>query len=148
MSNDNGLKTVTVDEGSGPVKAVKDSAGRILTREQVAAIRDKQQADLDQITQLHGKLAAGDVAATTDVVAKFKDRLTLQLAMLDRQKAQTQDMLAKLNAGDAPTVSKVVGQMTQQLGRRVEMQTAARDKSAALLTQLDAAATPAEPESK
>lgn len=139
MAEQNDAKVVTVDEGMGPVKVVKDPGGRILSREQVAIIRDKQQADLEQVTQLHAKLTAGDAAATADVVAQFKDRLTLQLTMLDRQKAQTQEMLAKLNAGDAPTVSKVVGQMTQQLSRRVEGQTAARDRSAALIVQLDAA---------
>lgn len=144
----NDAKVVTVDEGDGPVKAVKDAGGRILSRDQVAAIRDKQQTDLEQVTQLRDKLSAGDTATTTDMVAQFKDRLNLQLAMLDRQKTQTQETLAKLEAGDAKTVSTVIGQMVQRLSRQVEGMGAARDRSAALLTQLDdatGAATPATP---
>lgn len=138
MSENNGLRTVTVDEGSGPVKAVKDGAGRILTRQQVAMIRDKQQADLDRVTELHGKLAAGDAAATAQVVTQFKDNLTLRLAMLDRQKEQLQDTLAKLSAGDTAATAGVVDQMVQRLCRRTEGMTTARDRSAAVLAELDA----------
>jgi hypothetical protein len=139
VRENNGLRTVTVDEGNGPVKAVKDGAGRILTREQVGMIRDKQQADLDRVTDLHGKLVAGDAAATADVVTQFKDNLTLRLAMLDRQKAQLQDTLAKLNAGDATATASVVDQMVQRLSRRAEGMSTARDRSAAVLAELDAA---------
>jgi hypothetical protein len=133
-------KVVTVDEGSGPVKVVKDPGGRILSREQMALVRDKQQADLDQVAQLRDKLAANDAAATADMLGQFKDRLSLQLAMLDRQKGQMQDTLAKLEANDTKTVSTVLGQMVQRLSRQAEGMAKARDRSAALLAELDATA--------
>jgi hypothetical protein len=132
------VKVVTVDEGSGPVKFVKDTGGRLLTKEQVAMVRDRQQADLDQATDLHGKLTAGDPAATADVVGQIKDRINLQLAMMDRQKVELQATLAKLEAGDAPTVRTMVGQMVQRLARRAELATQGRDRSTALLAELDA----------
>ena len=137
VAQQNDAKVVTVDEGDGPVKAVKDAGGRILSREQMTLVRDKQQADLEQVTQLRDKLTAGDTTATADMVSQFKDRLTLQLAMLDRQKAQTQETLAKLEAGDAKTVSTVIGQMVQRLSRQTEGMTKARDQSVALMTQLN-----------
>jgi hypothetical protein len=130
-------KVVTVDEGDGPVKLVKDIGGRLLTREQVVMVRDRQQADLDQATQLRGKLAAGEPAATAEVVGQIKDRINLQLAMMERQKAELQGTLAKLEAGDAATVKTMVGQMVQRLDRRAELATQARDRSTALLAELD-----------
>ena len=142
MAEQNDAKVVTVDEGSGPVKAVKDPSGRLLSREQMAMVREKQQADLEQVTQLRDKLTANDAAATADMVGQFKDRLSLQLAMLDRQKAQMQDTLAKLEAADAKTVSTVVGQMVQRLSRQAEGMATARDRSVTLLAELDAAAGP------
>ena len=140
MRQQDEAKVVTVDEGDGPVKLVKDTGGRLLSREQMTLVRDRQQADLDQATELHGKLTAGDAAATTDVIGQVKDRITLQLTMMDRQKTELQATLAKLEAGDAPTVKTMVGQMVQRLARRVELATQARDRSAALLAELDGAA--------
>ena len=140
MKDKSETKIVTVDDGNGPVKAVKDASGRLLSKEQVKALRDKHQADLDQVTQMRDKLAANDAATKTDVVGQFKDRLAVQLTMLDRQKAQMQDTLTKLNAGDAQTVTTVVGQMVQRLSRQAEGMAKARDRSAALLAELDAAA--------
>jgi hypothetical protein len=137
MQDKNETKIVTVDDGGGPVKAAKDSYGRLLTREQVQMIRDRQQADLDQVTQARDKLADHDEAATAGVVRQFKDRLAVQMTMIDRQKAQMQETLAKLEAGDSKTVETVVGQMVQQLATRVATLTQARDGSDALLAQLD-----------
>ena len=137
MQDKNETKIVTVDDGGGPVKAAKDSYGRLLTREQVQTIRDRQQADLDQVTQARDKLADHDDAATVGVVRQFKDRLAVQMTMIDRQKAQMQETLAKLEAGDSKTVETVVGQMVQQLATRVATLTQARDGSDALLAQLD-----------
>jgi len=71
MSNPNETKIVTVDDGNGPVKAVKDAAGRLLSKEHVKALRDKQQAELDQVTQVRDKLSANDAATKTDIVGQF-----------------------------------------------------------------------------
>lgn len=137
MNGKNESKIVTVDDGNGPVKAVKDAAGRLLTKEHITALRDKQQAELDQVTQVRDKLAANDSATKTEVVGQFKDRLAVQMTMIDRQKAQMQDTLAKLDAGDAKTVATVVTQMVQQLSGRVEGIKQARDRSDALLAELE-----------
>ena len=137
MSNQNEIRIVTVDEGNGPVKAVKDSAGRLLSKEHVKALRDKQQAELDKVTQVRDKLSDDDAATKTEVVGQFKDRMAVQMTMLDRQKSQMQDTLAKLDAGDAKTVATVVAQMVQQLSRRVEGIQQARDRSDALLAELE-----------
>ena len=67
MKDKSETKIVTVDDGSGPVKAAKDAYGRLLSKEQVQAIRDKHQADLDQVTQVRDKLTAKDEAARADV---------------------------------------------------------------------------------
>ena len=137
MQDKNETKIVTVDDGGGPVKAAKDSYGRLLTREQVQTIRDRQQADIDQVTQARDKLAANDEAARADVVRQFKDRLAVQMTMLDRQKAQTQETLAKLEAGDAKIVASVIDQMVQQLTNRADSITQARNASDALLAELE-----------
>jgi hypothetical protein len=137
MSNPNETKIVTVDDGNGPVKAVKDGAGRLLSKEHVKALRDKQQAELDQVTQVRDKLAANDATTKTDIVGQFKDRMAVQMTMMDRQKSQMQDTLAKLDAGDAKTVASVVSQMVQQLSRRVEGIQQARNQSDALLAELE-----------
>ncbi len=137
MNGKNESKIVTVDDGNGPVKAVKDAAGRLLSKEHVKALRDKQQAEIDQVTQVRDKLEANDAGAKADVVAQFKDRLAVQLTMLDRQKAQMQETLAKLDAGDAKTVASVIGQMLQQLTHRADNITQARNASDALLAELD-----------
>jgi hypothetical protein len=137
MKDKGETKIVTVDDGSGPVKAAKDASGRLLSKEQVKALRDKHQADLDQATQVRDKLAANDEAAKADVVGQFKDRLAVQMIMLDRQKAQMQETLTKLDAGDGKTVDTVVGQMAQQLSHRVENLKQARDNAEALLSELD-----------
>lgn len=137
MNGKNESKIVTVDDGNGPVKAVKDAAGRLLSKEHVKALRDKQQTELDQFKQVRDKLAADDAAAKADVVAQFKDRLAVQMTMIDRQKAQMQETLAKLDAGDAKTVASVIGQMVQQLTHRADSITQARDASDTLLAELE-----------
>jgi len=139
MSGKSETKIVTVDDGNGPVKAAKDPYGRLLSKEQVQAIRARQQTDLDQLTQVRDKLAANDAATKTDVVGQFKDRLAVQMTVIDRQKSQMQDTLAKLDAGDAKTIATVVTQMVQQLSGRVQGIQQARDSSEALLAELDAA---------
>lgn len=136
MPQDFGFKVVTIDEGDGPVKAIKDAGGRIVTAEQVDAIRQKQEADVAQISDLRDKLVAGDVTATAQIVGQVKDSLARQLAMLDKQKADTAATLAKLEARDATATADVVKRMTEQLSRRVDMVTAARDRSAQMLTEV------------
>ena len=137
MKDKSETKIVTVDDGNGPVKAVKDASGRLLSKEQVKALRDKHQADLDQVTEARDKLAANDEAAKANVVSQFKDRLAVQMTMLDRQKVQMQETLTKLDAGDGKTVDTVVNQMAQQLSHRVENLKQARDNAEALLAELD-----------
>lgn len=136
MPQDFGFKVVTLDEGDGPVKAIKDAGGRIVTAEQVDAIRQKQESDLTQISDLHDKLVAGDVTATAQIVGQVKDSLARQLAMLDKQKADTAATLAKLEAGDQAATADVVKRMTEQLSRRVDMVAAARDRSVQMLTEV------------
>jgi hypothetical protein len=137
MKDKSEAKIVTVDDGSGPVKAAKDAYGRLLSKEQVKALRDKHQGDLDQVTQVRDKLAANDEAAKATAVSQFKDRMAVQLTMMDRQKAQMQETLAKLDAGDGKTIDTVVGQMAQQLSNRIEGLTQARDNAVALLAELE-----------
>ena len=136
MPQDFGFKVVTLDEGDGPVKAIKDPSGRIVTADQVDALRQKQEADLAQATDLHDKLVAGDAAATTQIVGQVKDNLTRQLAMLDKQKADMTATLAKLEAGDPTATAAAVQRMTDQLSRRAEMFTAARDRSVQMLAEV------------
>lgn len=146
MPQDFGFKVVTLDEGNGPVKAIKDASGRIVTAEQVDAIRQKQEADLAQVTDLRDKLVAGDTAATAQIVGQVKDGLTRQLAMLDKQKADTAATLAKLDANDAAAVSDVVKRMTEQLSRRIELVAASRDRSVQMLSEVASTqATPVPP---
>ena len=130
-------KVVTVDEGSGPVKVVKAPGGQILTKEQVALIRDKQQADLDKVTQLRDKLAASDAQAVAEIVGQVKDQLAQRVAMLDRQKAELETKRAKLEARDSTVTNEIVGRMVDRLSRRAERTAQARDRSAALLDELD-----------
>ena len=136
MPQNFGFKVVTLDEGDGPVKAVKDAGGRIVTAGQMEAIRRKQEADLVQVTHLRDKLVAGDAAATAQIVGQVKDSLTRQLALLEKQKADTAATLAKLEAGDQAATADVVTRMTEQLGRRVDMITAAQDRSVQMLTEV------------
>ena len=136
MPQDFGFKVVTLDEGDGPVKAIKDAGGRIVTAEQVDAIRQKQEADVAQISDLRDKLVAGDAAATAQIVGQVKDSLSRQLAMLDKQKADTAATLAKLEAGDATATADVVKRMTEQLARRVDLVAAARDRSVQMLAEV------------
>ena len=136
MPQDFGFKVVTLDEGDGPVRAIKDASGRIVTAEQVDAIRQRQEADVAQISDLRDKLVAGDTAATAQIVGQVKDSLTRQLAMLDKQKADTTATLAKLEAGDPAATADVVKRMTEQLARRVDMVTAARDRSVQMLAEV------------
>jgi len=136
MPQDFGFKVVTLDEGDGPVKAIKDASGRIVTADQVDAMRQKQEADLAQATDLHDKLAAGDPAATAQIVSQVKDNLTRQLAMLDKQKADMTATLAKLEAGDQAATADAVQRMTDQLSRRASLFAAARDRSVQMLTEV------------
>lgn len=136
MPQDFGFKVVTIDEGDGPVKAIKDAGGRIVTAEQVDAIRQKQEADAAQISDLRDRLVAGDVTATAQIVGQVKDSLARQLAMFDKQKADTAATLAKLEAGDQAATSEVIKRMTEQLARRVDMVMAARDRSVQMLTEV------------
>jgi hypothetical protein len=136
MPQDFGFKLVTLDAGDGPVNAVMDTSGRVITAEQMDSIRQRQETDLAQVTDLRDKLAAGDATATAQVVSQYKDGLTRQLTVLDKQKTDAAATLAKLEANDAPTVADVVKRMADQVGRRVEMVTAARDRSVEVLAQI------------
>ena len=138
MQRDDGAKVVTVDEGSGPVKVVKAPGGRLVTRDQVDAARQKQEADLGQVTQMRDRLVAGDADATAQVVAQVRDNLQRRAGALARQKEQLDQTLAKLKAGDAQATAQIVGQMVHRLSRRAQLVAAAKDRSAALLVELDA----------
>jgi len=129
-------KVVTIDEGNGPVKVVKDSQGRVITKDQVTKIRDKQQADLAQATGLRDKLQAGDAAAVAEVTGEVKDRAAKRLVFLARQQQELQQQRSKLEAGDAQTTEQVVSRMIHRLTRRIERITALRDRSDALLSEL------------
>lgn len=140
MEERNAPRIVTVDEGRGPQRVMKEPSGRILSREQVAMIRDRQQADLDKLSALKGKLDAGDAEAVAEAVGQVRQRLTQRLAMLDRQKAEMESTLARLDANDTEAVADVVGRTARQLAQRAEMISRSRDRSAALLAELDAPA--------
>jgi len=129
-------KVVTIDEGNGPVKVDKDSQGRVITKDQVTKIRDKQQADLAQATGLRDKLQAGDAAAVAEVTGEVKDRAAKRLVLLARQQQELQQQRSKLEAGDAQTTEQVVSRMIHRLTRRIERITALRDRSDALLSEL------------
>ena len=81
-------KIVTIDEGDGPVKVVKDPGGRVITKEQVTKIRDKQQTDLQKVIDLRDKLQAGDAAAVAEVTGQVKDRVAKRLVLLARQQGE------------------------------------------------------------
>jgi len=129
-------KVVTIDEGNGPVKVVKDPGGRVITKEQLGKIRDKQQADLQKVTDLRDKLWAGDAAAVAEVTGQIKDRAAKRLVLLARQQKELEQQRSKLEAGDAQTTDEVVHRMVGRLARRIERITASRDRSDALLAEL------------
>jgi len=129
-------KVVTIDEGDGPVKVVKDSGGRVITKQQITKIRDKQQADLEKVTDLRAKLQAGDAAAVADVTGQIKDRAAKRLVLLARQQRELEQQRSKLEAGDAQTTDEVVRRMVDRLARRIERITESRDRSDALLAEL------------
>lgn len=129
-------KVVTIDEGDGPIKVVKDSSGRLITKEQLTLIRDKQQADLTKVTELRDKLAAEDPAAVAEITGQVKDQVEKRLAILRRQQTELEAKRAKLEAKDAEVTAEVVGRMVQRLTRRAERTQQARERSDALLSQL------------
>ena len=136
MPQEEAPKIVTLDEGDGPVKVVKDTSGRILTKDQLQLIRDRQQAELDKATGLHDKLAAGDEAAVTQITGQVKDQMVSRLGLLKRQQEELDQKQAALEAGDATAVEEVVGQMVKRLAGRIERLTAVRDRFDALLAGL------------
>lgn len=136
MPQDFGFKIVTLDEGAGPVKAVRDASGRIVTAEQLDAIRERQETELAQVTDLRDRLAAGDAAAVGQATGQVRDGLERQVVMLEKQKADAAAALAKLQANDTAAVADVVRRTLEQLTRRVEMLAASRDRSAAMLAEL------------
>lgn len=138
MNRKNEPKIVTVDDGTGPAKLLHDARGRLLTKEYVAKMRDQQQAELDHILRIREKLLAKDAETQHEIVRQYKDRLAVQLTMLDRYKSQMQETLAKLDAGDATTVATVLTQMGQQLSWRAESIRRARDQSVKWLDELEA----------
>jgi len=129
-------KVVTIDEGNGPVKVVKDSQGRVITKGQVTKIRDKQQADLAQATGLRDNLQAGDGAAVAEVTGQIKDRAAKRLALLAKQQRELEQQRSKLEAGDAQATDQIVHQMIRRLSRSIDRITEARDRSDALLSEL------------
>lgn len=136
MRQDVGFKVVTIDEGDGPVRAIKDPGGRIMTTEQVDAIRQKQEADLAQATDVRSKLLAKDLAATEQVVAQVRDGLARQIAALDRQRVDLTAALGKLEAGNEAAIADVVKRTADQLARRIDWIGAARDRSVQVLDQV------------
>lgn len=136
MPNRAAPQVVTIDEGDGPVKVVKDPGGRVITKEQVTKIRDKQQADLEKVAELRDKLQAGDAAAVAEVAGQVKDRVAKRLVLLDRQQGKLQEQRSRLEAGDAETTDEVVRRMIHRLSRRIERLTEAQGRLDALLAEL------------
>ena len=130
-------RVVTIDEGAGPVKVIKDPAGRVITKQQITKIRDKQEADLEKVTDLRDKLQASDRAAIREVAGQVKDRAAKRLSLLARQQRDLESQRAKLEAGDTGATQEVVDQMIRRLSRRIEQFTAARDRSDELLAELE-----------
>lgn len=136
MPQEQGFKVVTIDEGNGPIKAIKDPGGRLMTSEQVEIIRQKQDADLAQANETRTKLLAKNRSATEQVVTQVKDGLVRQIAALDRQRADLAAALAKLEAKDESTIADVVKRSADQLARRIDWIGAARDRSVQVLDQV------------
>jgi hypothetical protein len=130
---------VSFDEGSGPVLAIKDATGRLITGEQIQLGRKHQEAEFTQVAMLKDKLTAGDAATIELVLGQMRDELTRRLAMLDQQRSELSRTLEKLTAREEQTVRNVLAQMKQRLERRVTLMQGALDRSGAILTQLKAA---------
>lgn len=147
MATNDAMTVVTVDDGTGPVAALKDANGRILTADQIQLIRDKQDADTAKVTQIKDQLVAGDSATTDLIVSQTRDELNRRLAMLERQRSEIQFTLDKLKAGDPTTTQDVVSRMVDRLTRRATLMTDARNRSDQLLTQVGktVGATPVQP---
>jgi len=128
---------VTIDEGDGPVKVVKQPSGQVVTKEQITKIRNRQAADLEKVTDLRDKLQASDRAAIREVAGQVKDRAAKRLSLLARQQRDLESQRAKLEAGDTGATQEVVDQMIRRLSRRIEQFTAARDRSDELLAELE-----------
>jgi hypothetical protein len=129
-------QVVTIDEGDGPVKVVKDPGGRVITKEQVTKIRQKQQADLEKVAELRDNLQAGDAEAVAEVTGQVKDRVAKRLVLLAGQHGKLQEQRSKLDAGDAATTDEVVGRMIHRLSRRIERLTEAQGRLDTLLAEL------------
>ena len=137
MSRRKRPQVVTIDEGDGPVKVVKDLAGRVVTKQQITKIRAKHQADLEKVSDLRDKLQAKDRTAIGQVAGQVKDRAANRLALLARQQRELESQRTKLDAGDTEVTQEVVDQMIRRLSRRIELFTNARDQSDALLAELE-----------
>lgn len=129
---------VTVDDGTGPVKALKDSLGRIITAEEVRQLHERQRVDHAGLIALRDKLVANDAEATAQLVDQVKRQTSQRLGLIERQKAQMQETLAKLEARDAATVQGIADQMARRLGHRADRLAQVRDRTATLLAQLQA----------
>jgi hypothetical protein len=130
---------VSFDEGSGPVLAIKDATGRLITGEQIELGRQHQQTEFTQVATLKDKLAAGDAATVELILGQMRDELTRRLTLLDQQRSELSRTLEKLTAREEQTVRNVLAQMNQRLERRVTLMQGSLDRSDAILTQLQSA---------
>jgi hypothetical protein len=130
---------VSFDEGSGPMLAIKDATGRLITAEQMQLGRQHQEAEFTQVAGLKDKLTAGDAATIELVLGQMRDELSRRLAMLDQQRSELSRTFEKLTAREEQTVRNVLSQMKQRLERRVTLMQGSLDRSDAILTQLQSA---------
>jgi hypothetical protein len=130
---------VSFDEGNGPVLAVKDTAGRIITSEQIELGRRHQQDAYTQVATLREKLTAGDAATVELILGQMRDELTRRLSMLERQRDDLKSTLDKLAVREEQTVRNVLAQMNQRLEQRVTLMQGSLDRSDAILGQIQAA---------
>jgi hypothetical protein len=130
---------VSLDEGSGPVLAVKDAGGRLMTAEQIQLGRQRQFDSYSQVAALQDKLTAGDAATVELVLGQMHDEMTRRLSLLDSQRQELSTTLNKLASRDDQIVRNLLAQMNQRLTQRVSIMQGSLDRSDAILAQLQSA---------
>jgi len=121
-------------------KVVLAPGDRILRQDDLQALADKQQADIDAVAAAKAQLNAGDAEAVADLVLQTADRLQNRV-QATRERADALEVeRGKLAGGDQPTIDNLVGKAVESMSRRITRLTAAKDRVADLLNQLATAA--------
>ncbi len=137
MAKDN-FRVARIEENGQSEKVLIDAKGRVVRRDQLSKVLQRQQEDSARLTATAAKLAKKEKKAVDSLVTQTVETLGRRVVQTQRFIERLTNERDRLSQGDADSVDKLVTATTVRLDRRRTHLAEAMDQTERLVVELDA----------